>query len=148
MIARIFVDTNVLVYSRDAGEPAKQPRAEAWRRALWKTRSGRLSVQVLHEYYVTVTRKLSPGLPKAQARAEVEDLLLWQPVDLSADLLKSAWKAEDRYKLSFWDALIVAAARAAECTHLLSEHLQSASSMDGIRVVHPFEVAPEALLDF
>ena len=63
MSARVFTDANVLVYSRDSGEPAKQPRAEAWRRALWQSRAGRISVQVLQEYYVTVTRKLSPGMP-------------------------------------------------------------------------------------
>ena len=56
-----FVDTNVLVYARDASEPDKQPRAEAWMQHLWRTRSGRTCVQVLNEYYVTVTRKLSPG---------------------------------------------------------------------------------------
>ena len=76
MSDRVFVDTNVLVYSRDSSEPTKQPVAEAWRRALWQSRAGRLSVQVLNEYYVTVTRKLTPGMPRDQAREEIEDLLL------------------------------------------------------------------------
>lgn len=146
MSDKVFVDTNVLVYSRDSSEPLKQPRAEAWRKALWKSRAARLSVQVLNEYYVTVTRKLSPGMPRERARAEIEDLALWKPVDLSFGLVASAWEVEGRFGLSFWDALIVSAAQAAECSFLLSEDLQSGADYDGVRVVNPFEVAPEDLL--
>ena len=76
----VFVDTNVLVYARDASERDKQRRASAWMAHLWRTGSGRLSVQVLQEYYVTVTRKLQPGLPKKDARADVQDLLAWKPL--------------------------------------------------------------------
>jgi predicted nucleic acid-binding protein len=60
MSAKVFVDTNVLVYCRDASEPKKQAQNSAWMAALWKQRTGRLSFQVLQEYYVTVTSKLSP----------------------------------------------------------------------------------------
>ena len=67
MSAPVFVDTNVLVYARDASEPGKQPRAAAWLAHLWREQTGRTSVQVLSEYYATVTRKLRPGLPAADA---------------------------------------------------------------------------------
>ena len=63
MTAAVFVDTNVLVYARDAASPEKQGRAAAWIRTLWQSRAGRLSVQILQEYYAVVTRKLRPGLP-------------------------------------------------------------------------------------
>jgi predicted nucleic acid-binding protein len=72
----IFVDTNVLVYARDTAQPGKQPQAAAWVRHLVETRQGRLSYQVLQEYYVTTTRKLHPGLSVEQARADVRDLPL------------------------------------------------------------------------
>ena len=63
MSDRFFVDTHLLVYSRDASEPEKQPQAMKWMIRLWSDQSGRLSFQVLQEYYLTVTHKLTPGLP-------------------------------------------------------------------------------------
>ena len=68
MSDNIFVDTNVLVYSRDASEPEKQPLAMAWMKHLWENRTGRLSFQVLQEFYVTVVFKLDPGLEPENAR--------------------------------------------------------------------------------
>jgi hypothetical protein len=65
----VFVDTNVLVYARDASEPEKQPQAAAWIEHLWWTRTARLSFHVLQEYYATTTRKLKPGLTPDQTRA-------------------------------------------------------------------------------
>ncbi len=70
----VFVDTNVFVYRLDASEPAKQPRAKIWVNLLWTRRAGRLSTQILQEYYQTVTRKLKPGLPREMAR---EDAARW-----------------------------------------------------------------------
>jgi predicted nucleic acid-binding protein len=86
-IVPVFVDTNVLVYARDAGEAVKQPKAHAWLGHLWRSREGRLSQQVLAEFYVTVTRKLNPGLTSAEARAEVRTMLTWQPVLTDEDLV-------------------------------------------------------------
>lgn len=134
----IFVDTSVLVYARDAREPAKQERAAAWMEHLWSTGIGRLSVQVLAEFYVTVTRKLDPGMEPAVARADVEDLLAWGPVPLDGDLLLTAWSLEERFRLSFWDALIVAAARTARCEALLTEDLHHGATYDGVRILDPF----------
>lgn len=133
-----FVDTDVLVYARDASEPQRQPVARAWLEHLWRTGTGRLSVQVLQEYYVTVTRKLRPGLPAAEARADVEDLMAWRPLAVDADLVRAAWALEERFRLSFWDALIVAGARAAGCRFLLSGDLAAGASYDGVEVLDPF----------
>ena len=141
----IFVDTNVLLYARDASEPVKQTRARAWLDHLWANRDGRLSQQVLHEYYTTVTRKLKPGLDRHAAQAEIRDLMAWQPVVLDGLVLEDAWSLEARFSLSFWDALIVAAARTAGCTHLLTEDLQHDQDLDGVRVVDPFAVQPRHL---
>lgn len=145
MTVPVFVDTNVLIYARDTSEPVKQPLARAWLDHLWATGDGRLSYQVLHEYYTTVTRKLKPGLSRETARADARDLSAWQPVVLDRIVLEDAWSLETRFQLSFWDALIVASARAAGCSHLLTEDLQHDQDLDGLRVVDPFRVAPGRL---
>jgi predicted nucleic acid-binding protein len=138
----IFVDTNVLVYARDLSEGMKHQRALAWLEHLWETRSGRVSYQVLQEFYVTVTRKLRPGLPPADARADVRDLLAWRPVSTQTDLLEAAWRVEARGGVSFWDALVVAAARTAGCTHLLTEDLTEGRKLGGVTVASPFVHEP------
>ena len=138
----VFVDTNVLVYARDASEAEKQPQALAWVEHLWRTRTARLSFQVLQEYYAATTRKLKPGLTPEQARADIRDLLAWRPVPVDAMVLEASWLAEDRFRLSRWDALIVAAARIAGCDYLLSEDLQDGADLDGLQVVNPFRTPP------
>lgn len=143
MTVPVFVDTNVLIYALDEADPDKQHTARMWRAELWKTRLGRISFQVLQEFYAKVTRKW----PKArqEARAEVRDLLAWQPVVVDDGILERSWKIQDRYQLSFWDALIIAAARAASCRYLLTEDLQADQDMDGIVVVNPFYRDPSTL---
>lgn len=134
----VFVDTNVLVYARDASDPEKQATAGAWIDHLWTRAIGRLSVQVLQEYYVTVTRKLQPGLPTEEAREDIRDLAAWRPVRIDEGIVDSAWRIEDRFELSFWDSLIVAAAQAAGCKALLTEDLQHDLMIDGLRIANPF----------
>ena len=140
----LFVDANVLVYARDASEGSKHERAVQWVRQLWADRSGRVSIQVLEEYYVTVTRKLSPGMPTAEARADVRNLFAWRPLPLGPEMLEGAWEVESRFRLSFWDALVVSAAKAAGCDRLLSEDFTDGRDFDGVRVVSPFAHEPES----
>jgi predicted nucleic acid-binding protein len=134
----VFVDTNVLVYARDASDPEKHEVARGWMEHLWATTSGRLSVQVLQEFYVTMTRKLRPGLPAGEARADVRDLVAWRPLRIDEAMLEAAWRLEDRVGLSFWDSLIVAAAQAAGCASLLTEDLQHGLEIEGLRIADPF----------
>lgn len=145
MGALYFVDTNVLVYSRDSSEPDKQPRAHEWLSALWHHRCGRTSVQVLNEYYVTVTRKLEPGLTEEEAWADLGSLLAWHPLAVDAALMRRARAASQRFALSWWDALIVAAAQASRCAFLLTEDLQDGQDLDGARIIDPFQHGPEGL---
>lgn len=145
MNATIFVDANVLVYRRDAGRGEKQSRADAWMERLWAERSGRLSYQVLQEYYVTVTAKLRPGLDAESARNDVRSLLAWHPIGVDAGVIEGAWVIQDRHKLSWWDSLIVAAAQVADCRVLLTEDLQDGQELGEVRVVNPFQHAPETL---
>jgi predicted nucleic acid-binding protein len=97
-----------------------------------------VSVQVLQEYYVTVTQKLDPGLDPGDARADVRALTVWGPLLADAMLLEDAWGLQDRHALSFWDALIVAAAVRLGCGHVLTEDLQDGQSLEGVTVVNPF----------
>jgi len=138
-----FVDSNLLLYRRDASEPGKQPQAAGWLEVLWQKRLGRLSIQVLEEFYEVVTRRLSPGLAPAEAQQEVRELFAWQPLPITADLVAAAWLVEERYRLSFWDSLIVAAGQITGCRYLLTEDLNDGQEIDGLRVVNPFDHAPD-----
>jgi predicted nucleic acid-binding protein len=143
MTALVFVDTNVLLYALDRADLKKQHAAREWRAELWRSRRGRISFQVLQEFYAKVTQKWPAG--REQARAEVRDLLSWQPVTVDAAILERGWKIQDRYHLSFWDALIVGAARSAGCRYLLTEDLQTNQDLDGVLVVNPFLSDPLSL---
>lgn len=133
-----FVDTNVLVYARDETEPIKRDCARSILATLWRTGRGRTSHQVLVEFYATVTRTLRPGMPREAAMCDVRELQQWNPISPSPRLFELAWEIEDRWQLSWWDALIVAAAKLSDCTTLLSEDLQDGLDLDGLRVVNPF----------
>ncbi len=144
MTAPIFVDTNPLLYALDDADKAKQRAAQDWRAALWQSRLGRLSFQVLNEIYANALR-LKPSA-RDEARAEVRDLLAWNPVVLDAAVLELGWRFQDRYQLAFWDSLIVAAAKLSGSAYLLTEDLQAGQMLDGIEVVNPFLVSPADLL--
>lgn len=137
-----FVDTNVLLYARDTGQPEKQATAAGWIEHLWGSNGGRVSTQVLNEFYVNATRKLTHPITTAEARADVADLAGWEPVGIDGDLVAAAWDIEDRFGFHFWDALVVAAAQRAGCDTLLTEDLQDGQDLDGVVVVNPFLHAP------
>jgi predicted nucleic acid-binding protein len=145
MTGPVFVDTNVYVYRFDTTEPEKQRRCEAWLRHLWRERSGRVSIQVLQELYPNLTRKLDHPLSPAEARGIVRSLYAWDPVPVDRRTIEFAWNLQDRHSLSWWDALIVAAAQAAGCPYLLTEDLNHDQDLDGVRVVDPFRVEPTDL---
>lgn len=142
MTAPFFVDTNVLVYARDVSEGQKQRQAERWLAHLWATRLGRLSTQVLNEYYVVVTEKLRPGLDRDVARADVRSLMVWAPIPMDRHVIEGAWTVQDRFGLAWWDALVVSAAQVAACRWLLSEDLSHGQVLDGVQVINPFLVEP------
>jgi predicted nucleic acid-binding protein len=145
MTAKVFVDTNVIVYSRDASVPQKQKRAMSWMAHLWNNRIGKLSYQVLQEFYITVTVKLQPGLDPENARKDVRCLLAWQPIVVNEGVLENAWLVQDRYQVSWWDALVVSAAQLADCPYLLTEDLQENQKFGSLQVINPFHVEPTSL---
>ena len=139
MTGPVFVDTSVLVYDRDRRDPPKHERARTWMSALWQHPGlGVVSSQVLTEFYWTVTRKLRPGLSEEAARRYVRTLFAWDVVEVDQTAIAEAWAIQDRFELSFWDSLVVAAARLARCRTLLTEDLQDGQDLDGLLVVNPF----------
>ena len=143
MTALVFVDTNVFLYAVDRADPGKHYAAREWRQELWKSRLGRTSFQVLQEFYSNYSRNWPSR--RDEARVEIRDLLLWRPAVMNAAILEQGWKLQDRYQLSFWDALIVAAAKSIACRFLLTEDLQTGQDLEGVTVINPFLTDPASL---
>jgi len=133
-----FVDSNILVYVRDIDQGLKQHTALQCLSVLWRERTGRTSVQVLSEYYVTLTRKLRPGVKAEDAWDDVQALMSWEPQSIDVEVLERAREIERRYRTSWWDATIVAAAHAQSCKVLLSEDFQDGMMFGQLAVRNPF----------
>jgi predicted nucleic acid-binding protein len=138
MTVLCFVDANLFVYSVDTAQPLKRELAATLIERLWMEQRARTSIQVLNEFYVTVTRKLRRVLAPHDAWALVEEILEWEPQPNDAALIHSARSIESRHKLNWWDCLIVAAARLQHCTVLYTEDLQHGATLDGVKIVNPF----------
>ena len=135
---RQFVDTNVLIYAHDDSAGAKHLRAEALIKDLWQSRLGCLSIQVLQEFYVNVTKKVARPLATSVAAQIITDLSTWQVHSpTSADVLQ-AIQLQERYQLSFWDAMIITSAVRMGCQTVWSEDLNSGQTYDQVMVVNPF----------
>ena len=138
---RTFVDTNVLVYAHDASEAEKQRAARALLERLWADRSGVLSTQVLQEFYVVATRKFRPPMPRAEAREIVALYATWPVVQVDVELILDAAALEDEAQLSFWDAMVVEAARRAGAERLASEDFGAGRRIAGVAIENPFRPA-------
>lgn len=119
-----------------------QLRADGWIRVFVGRRCGRLSIQVLTELYTVLTRKLRSVVPALIAREIVRALFSWNPVAVDSAVLERGWILQVRCGVSWWDTLIVAAARLSSCSILLTEDLQHNEVLEGVRVIDPF-VSPE-----
>src|SRR5947209_3522276 len=138
MPARSFFDTNVLIYADDKAAPAKQRKALDLVAEHRRARTGVVSLQVLQEYFVTVTKKLQ--VDAAIARRKVELLAEFDVASPEVSDILAAIDLHRLHRFSFWDALIVRAAKQAVCSVLLSEDLQQQREIDGGRIVKPFGV--------
>jgi predicted nucleic acid-binding protein len=139
MSDRYFVDTNILMYAHDSAGGEKHDRAKALVRELWENRSGVVSTQVLQELAVNLRKKAKKPLDGRATRDVVSDYLTWQVVVNGGDSILEALDIEARYRVSFWDALIIQAAQAAGATVLYSEDLSSKQSYGHIQVVNPLQ---------
>ena len=137
MSGKTFIDTNVLIYAHDIDANAKNEIAKAVLRELWSDRTGVLSMQVLQEFYVNVTRKIPSPLSKDSARSVVSSYVSWcmetTPTEISA-----AFRIEDESRIGFWDALILSSAVKSGATRILSEDLNAGQRIAGILVENPF----------
>jgi predicted nucleic acid-binding protein len=136
--ALVFVDANVVIYSRDRRDELKQRVASEWLQRLWREQIGRTSIQVLNEFYWIVTRKLKPAVPASEAWIDVVMLMDWKPQCLDLALMQRARSIEQQHRLSWWDAMIVAAAQQQGCSILLTADLHHGAVFDGVRVCNPF----------
>ena len=137
MTGKTFVDTNVLIYAHDVDAKAKHEIAKTVLRELWSSRTGVLSMQVLQEFYVNVTRKITTPLPKDKARLVVNTYAIWCTETTPAEIT-AAFRIEDEAKIGFWDALMVASASKCGAARIISEDLNAQQSIAGIRVENPF----------
>lgn len=139
MPAKAFVDTNILVYAHDIDAGKKYLIAKNILAELWESRKGALSTQVLHEFYVNVTRKISKPLTRQFARTVVHTYGVWC-VETTTDEISMAFRIEDEARISYWDALICAAALKAGSERVLSEDLNSGQRIAGLYIENPFAI--------
>jgi predicted nucleic acid-binding protein len=137
MSDKTFVDSNVLIYAHDVDAKVRHEIAKNVLVELWIDRTGVLSMQVLQEFYVNVTRKIARPLPKTSARRVVNSYATWCTETTPAEIAH-AFRIEDESRIGFWDALIVASAAKARATRILSEDLNARQLIAGIRVENPF----------
>ena len=143
----VFVDTKVLISAEDGAEADKQHSALDWIERLWRARSGRLSTQVLNEFYVDVTRKLKPAMPQGDARARVRRYAAgWNPWQIDHATVETAWAMEARHGLQYWDCLVLAAAQHSGCTLVLSEDMQHEGRYGAVQVINPFLASIDEVL--
>ena len=135
---RIFLDTNVLVYAHDRSAGEKHEIARDTLLDLWESGKGILSTQVLQEFFTCVTRKITKPVGSASARQIIEDLLKWTVIVNDGDSILAAIDFFNRYKLSFWDSMIVQAAVRGGADVLLSEDLSDGQTIHGVRISNPF----------
>jgi len=137
MSDRTFVDTNVLIYAHDVDAESKREVAKRVLAELWSQRAGVLSLQVLQEFYVNVTRKIASPLPNNVARMVVNSYAIWC-VETTPSEISSAFRIEDESRIGFWDALIVASAVKCGASRILSEDLNAGQMIAGIQIENPF----------
>ena len=136
--ARAFVDTNVLVYAFDRSAEAKQAAAQRLLEELWERETGCLSVQVLQEFFVTITRKVPRPLSIDAAADRIRELAVWKVFAPTAQDVLTAIALQKKTKLSFWDAMVIHAAAEAGCDVLWTEDLSDRQILRGVRIRNPF----------
>lgn len=135
---RVFFDTNVLVYLFDHNAPEKQHKAQRLLQTHSEDGSLLLSTQVLQEFYVAVTRKLSVPLGGPEALEAVRRFASFSLTQVDAALVVRAAERSQREMFSFWDGLILEAALAGGATRLLSEDMQHGRKVSDLVVENPF----------
>ncbi len=133
-----FVDTNILVYAYDSSAEGRHGQARALLAELWQNGLGCVSIQTLQEFFVTITRKVAHPLPAQQAAQIISDLGHWRVHSPTVEDVLAAIDLQRRFRLSFWDAMVLASAEQLECDVVWSEDLNPGQSYSTVRVLNPF----------
>jgi predicted nucleic acid-binding protein len=136
--AREFVDANVLVYAFDTSAKARHTAATQLLEKLWQNGTGCTSVQILQEFFVTVTRKVAQPLSVEDAADRVREFATWKVFAPTANDVLSAITLHKQAKISFWDAMVVHAAAELGCDPLWTEDLKDKQVIRGVRIRSPF----------
>jgi len=134
---KYFVDTNILIYAHDREAGGKHERARHLIEHLWTTGQGALSTQVLQELCVNLRRRVAPRLPNDEIAKLIEDYLSWEVVINTPQSILAALGIETRYKVSYWDALILHAADSCGAAVLYSEDFSHGQRYGAFEVVNP-----------
>ncbi len=140
MADKYFIDTNILIYAHDPKTGVKHSRARKLVEKLWDSGEGVLSTQVLQELCINLRRKTVTPLPPNEIRGLIQDYLSWEIVINSPEAVLQALDIEARFKISFWDALILQAAESSGAAILYSEDLATGQKYGSVRVVDPLRI--------
>jgi predicted nucleic acid-binding protein len=143
---KYFVDTNILIYAYDLSAGEKHEKAKRILIGLWETGGGMLSLEVLQEFFVNITRKVSKPLEVNRAKEIIQDFLKWDLVLADGESVVEAIELHDRYQFSFWDAMILQAALRGGASFLLSEDLAEGQTIGGLKIKNPFRGADLTLI--
>jgi Predicted nucleic-acid-binding protein, contains PIN domain len=135
---KVFLDTNILVYAYDVSSGSKHDVAGNIVTDLWNHRTGVLSIQVLQEFFISVTKKIPKPLDVKTTRDIVRDFLLWEAVENDGELMLAAMDVQMKYQYAFWDSLIIAAAVKSGVSMLLTEDLSNGQIIEGVLIKNPF----------
>ena len=136
---KVFIDINVIVYAYDISAGEKHSKAVEIIKGLWDTGSGITSTQVLQEFFVNVTRKITKPLDAVTAKEIVKDFLKWKTVIVDGEIIMDAIDIHSAYKYSFWDSVIIASAINGGAGTLFSEDLSDKQTIKGIVIRNPFK---------
>ena len=135
---KIFLDTNIIVYAYDKSAGEKHIQAKKILMDLWESGYGVISIQVLKEFYMTVTQKIPNKMEKESASEIISDFLNWEVVINDGQSILEAISIQQKYVLSFWDALVVEAALESGCSFLYTEDLNAGQKIKSIQIKNPF----------
>jgi len=138
MSGKIFIDTNILIYAHDLDAGKKHTIAVEIIKDIWEGRNGVISTQVLQEFYINMTRKILKTISPMEAREIIRSYLSWEIKENSPMSIVRASEIEEKYRISFWDALIVVAAYSAKVDKILTEDLHDGQMIEGIFIENPF----------
>jgi len=136
---RVFVDTNVIVYAYDKDAGKKHRIAADIMKDLWRSGLGTISTQILQEFFITLTKKISAPMDISVVRETIRRLSKWDVAIIDVDTIIRATELQERYNYSFWDSLVVAAAIASGVRTIFSEDLSDGQTIEGITIKNPFQ---------